>query len=254
MTAAWRLVPTDPFRARTRNPALALAILAHLALLGALAVSALLRVAPPPVVDIFPAPVLHITLPPPPLEPVMPVPPQVAGPPFNVQVPRALAPPRRTETAEKLPDLPGGGPNVGDLDRLLPGFGPLGPGLPGGEGPGSGNSTGPGPGDASGPGDEDGPLPIGPGLARPTLLYKVAPEYPALARHSRLQGRVIVQAVIARDGTVEDAEIVSSSNLLFDEAALEAVRQWRYEPALLSGRPVRVTFRVHVEFVLQPGN
>src|SRR6185436_12258022 len=91
MTAAWRLVPTDPFRARTRNPALALAILAHLALLGALAVSALLRVAPPPVVDIFPAPVLRITLPPPPLEPVMPVPPQVAGPPFNVQVPRALA-------------------------------------------------------------------------------------------------------------------------------------------------------------------
>jgi len=70
MTAAWRLVPTDPFRARTRNPALALAILAHLMLLGALAASALLRVTPIPE-DAFILPtVLRITLPPPPLEPV----------------------------------------------------------------------------------------------------------------------------------------------------------------------------------------
>jgi|KBSSwiStaDraftv2_1062776.scaffolds.fasta_scaffold365023_3 protein TonB len=250
MTAAWRLVPTDPFRARTRNPALALAILAHLMLLGALAASALLRVTPIPE-DAFILPtVLRITLPPPPLEPVTPAPPQVAGTPFDVRIPRAPAPPRRTETAERLPDLPGGGPDVGDVDGLPPGFGALVPGIPGGEGPGDGNSTGPGPGDASGPGDDDGPLPIGGGIAKPTLLHKVEPEYPTIARLSRIPGNVTVQAVIGRDGNVEDAEIVSSSNRLFDEAALEAVRQWRYAPAMLNGRPVRVTFRVHVEFTL----
>ena len=88
------------------------------------------------------------------------------------------------------------------------------------------------------------------GIAKPTLLHKVEPEYPTIARLSRIPGNVTVQAVIGRDGNVEDAEIVSSSNRLFDEAALEAVRQWRYAPAMLNGRPVRVTFRVHVEFTL----
>ena len=249
MTAAWRLVPTDPFRARTRNPALALAILAHLMLLGALAASALLRVTPIPE-DAFILPtVLRITLPPPPLEPLTPVPPQEQGV-IDIRIPRAPAPPRHTETAEKLPDLPGGGPDVGDLDTFLPSLGPLGPGLPDGGGRGPGNGIGPGPGDASGPGDGDGPLPVGGGIARPTLLYKVEPEYPTIARLSRIPGTVTVQAVIGRDGNVEDAEIVSSSNRLSDEAALEAVRQWRYAPATLNGRPVRVTFRVHVEFTL----
>src|SRR4029078_8227642 len=109
-------------------------------------------------------------------EPVILAPPQVAGPPFNVLIPRAPAPPRRSETAEKLPNLPGGGPDIGDLDRLLPGFGPVGPGLPDGGGRGPGNGIGPGPGDASGPGDDDGPLPVGGGIAKPTLLHKVEPE------------------------------------------------------------------------------
>jgi protein TonB len=83
------------------------------------------------------------------------------------------------------------------------------------------------------------------------LLHKVEPEYPAIARPARLEGRVVLQAVIARDGTVEDVEIVHSTSRVFDEAALEAVRRWRYTPALLNGRAVRVVFRVNVEFVLE---
>ncbi|HEX5041969.1 MAG TPA: energy transducer TonB [Candidatus Polarisedimenticolaceae bacterium] len=253
MTAAWRLVPTDPFRARTRNPALALAVLAHLALLGALAVSALLRVQPvEPMepVNFLPPPILRIVLPPPPLEPE-PLPVLEKAQPYDVQVPRAPAAPPRAETAETLPDVPGGGPDVGDLDRLLPELGPLAPGLPSGPGgPGSGPGPGPGDGPGPGPGGEDGPLQVGGGIERPTLLEKVEPEYPEAARRARIHGTVTVQAVIGRDGTVEDAQIVHSSHRLLEEASLEAVRQWRYAPVLLHGRPVRVTFVVRVEFIL----
>jgi protein TonB len=248
MTAAWRLIPTDPFRARTRNPALALAILAHLAVLAALAVASLLRVEPTPTVDIaFPA-VMRIVLPPPPLEPIEPVPIQEKGQPFDVKVPRAAAPPPRGDLSETLPDLPGstGGPDVGDMESL----GDLGTlHLPGPGGPGT-TGDGHGPGVPDGVDDGDGPLPIGREIEKPTLLYKVEPEYPEAARRARIHGTVTVQAVIGRDGTVEDAEIVHSSHRLLEEASLEAVRQWRYTPVLLNGRPVRVTFVVRVEFIL----
>ena len=87
-------------------------------------------------------------------------------------------------------------------------------------------------------------------MSQPTLLVKVEPEYPETARRARIQGTVTVQAVIGRDGTVEDAQIVQSSHRLLEEASLDAVRQWRYAPVLLNGKPVRVTFLVRVEFTL----
>ena len=249
MTAAWRLVPTDPFRARTRNPALALAILAHGMLLAALAVSALLHVQPVETgVDIPLPPILRIVLPPPPLEPV-PIPIPEQGTQFPIHIPRAAAPPPRGNSPERLPDLPdtGRGPDMSDLGGILPpGLGPIGARGPGGPGPGDGER----PGVLDGEDDGEGPLPIGVGMSRPTLLEKVEPEYPELARRARIQGTVMVQAVIGRDGTVEDAQIVQSSHRLLEEASLEAVRQWRYAPVLLNGRPVRVTFVVRVEFTL----
>ena len=247
MTAAWRLVPTDPFRARTRNPALALAILAHVMLLVAFGVSALLHVEQATPVDILPPPILSIVLPPPPLEPPV----GVVGepPPFEVSIPRAPAPPPRGDSAQGLPDLPdtGRGPDLSDLGGSLPpGLGPLGVSGPGGAGPGDGQ----GPGVPDGVKDGEGPIPVGGAVEKPMLLYKVEPDYPEAARRARVQGTVTVQAVIGRDGTVEDAEIVHSSHRLLEEASLEAVRQWRYTPVLLNGKPVRVTFVVRVEFVL----
>ncbi len=249
MTAAWRLVPTDPFRARTRNPALALAVLAHLMLLGALGVSALLRIEPVDTGEITLPTILYIALPPPPLEPIELVPVEEKGQTFDVRIPRAAAPPPRGDLSQTLPDLPdtGRGPDISDLGGSLPpGLGPIGVSGPGGVGPGDGE----GPGVPDGVEDGEGPLPVGGAISRPTLLHKVEPEYPTIARLSRIPGNVTVQAVIGRDGAVEDAEIVHSSNQLFDDAALEAVRQWRYAPATRNGNPVRVTFRVHVEFVL----
>jgi len=254
MTAAWRLVPTDPWNARTRNPALALAVLAHLGLLAALGVSALLRVAPPPEVPFGPTPVFAVLLEPPPIEPVL-------EEKFKVKIPRGdpAAPqlPRAAEPPPKVSELPETGPPPGaeDLENRpiegLAAFGePTGPGGGGDHGTGNHNEEGPGWGDRNGDDDLLSPLNVGGPVLAPVLLIKVEPEYPHIAIVTRTPGRVIVAAVIARDGTVEDAEIVSSTSRMFDEAALQAVRQWRYAPARLNGRPVRVAFRVRVEFTM----
>ncbi len=101
----------------------------------------------------------------------------------------------------------------------------------------------------------DGPLIAGIGeVSKPVLIQasKVAPEYPELARVTRSEGHVIMQAVILRDGTVADLEILRAVpiGLGMLDAAVEAVSQWRYEPAKLNGEPVDVYFTVFVEFKL----
>lgn len=88
-------------------------------------------------------------------------------------------------------------------------------------------------------------------IERPVLLSKVEPAYPTTARMARMTGRVTIDAVIGLDGGVESAEVSSSTSTLFNEAALDAVRHWKYRPALMNGRPVRVYFKVAVEFVLR---
>jgi protein TonB len=88
-------------------------------------------------------------------------------------------------------------------------------------------------------------------MIAPRLLVKVEPEYPHAARVARLSGKVELQAVIGLDGSVESADVLRSTSALFDEAALRAVRLWRYEPARMDGRPVRVYFTVVVTFVVR---
>jgi periplasmic protein TonB len=100
-----------------------------------------------------------------------------------------------------------------------------------------------------------GPLIAGAGdVKMPELIpeTKVTPEYPELARVARIEGNVILQAVIRADGTVGDLKVLrcSQTTFGFEEAAVEAVRQWRYLPALLDGRPVDVFFTVFVDFKL----
>ena len=88
-------------------------------------------------------------------------------------------------------------------------------------------------------------------MVRPVLLVKGEPEYPRAARQAGLGGRVTLRAVIAEDGSVEAVEVLSSSNSLFDSSAVDAVRKWRYRPALMNGRPVRVYFSVVVNFIVR---
>ncbi len=91
-------------------------------------------------------------------------------------------------------------------------------------------------------------------MTNPKLIQesKVQPEYPELARVARLEGNVILQAIIHADGTVGDLEVLRCNrpNMGFEDAAIEAVRHWRYEPATQNGKPVEVYFTVFVEFKL----
>jgi len=84
----------------------------------------------------------------------------------------------------------------------------------------------------------------------PRKLHEVAPTYPAIAQRANIEGDVIIEAVIAVDGTVRDARVLRSQPLL-DRAALDAVKQWRYAPTRLGGVAVPVIVTVTVRFRLQ---
>lgn len=94
------------------------------------------------------------------------------------------------------------------------------------------------------------PVRVGGVVAAPLKTHDAAPVYPAIAIAARVQGVVIIQATIGPDGNVIDAAILSSIPLL-DEAALAAVRQWRYTPTRLNGQPVAVVMTVTVNFRLR---
>ncbi|MBZ5702416.1 MAG: energy transducer TonB [Acidobacteriia bacterium] len=81
------------------------------------------------------------------------------------------------------------------------------------------------------------------------ILNRVQPLYPPLARQTRIQGTVKLHAIIAKDGSVQQLEVIAGHPLLV-QAALDAVRQWRYKPTLLNGEPVEVDTTVDVIFSL----
>lgn len=93
------------------------------------------------------------------------------------------------------------------------------------------------------------PIPVGGAVESPRKVHHVAPLYPAIARASRQQGTVVLEATIAKDGRVTGARVLRS-NALFDQAAIDAVRQWRYTIPTLNGVPVDVTMTVTVTFSL----
>ena len=84
------------------------------------------------------------------------------------------------------------------------------------------------------------------------LVHQVKPQYPELAMKARIQGTVVLQAVIGKDGTVQDLRLVSGHPMLAP-AAIEAVRQWRYRPYLLNSEPVEVDTQINVNFTLGGG-
>jgi protein TonB len=88
---------------------------------------------------------------------------------------------------------------------------------------------------------------IGSQLKAPRQTLSVNPDYPTLARQTRIQGTVVVDAVIDEKGNVVQARAVSGHPLLID-AALKAVLQWKYEPTSLNGQPVSVELQVQVHF------
>jgi protein TonB len=100
------------------------------------------------------------------------------------------------------------------------------------------------------------PKPVGPSrvklggnVVEAKIVNRPNPIYPALARQARITGVVVLHAIISKDGTVSQLEVVSGHPLLV-QAALDAVKQWRYMPTLLNGDPVEVDTTIQVTFQL----
>ena len=95
------------------------------------------------------------------------------------------------------------------------------------------------------------PVRIGGQIQPPTLLRRVEPTYPPMAVSAHLQGIVILEAIVDEAGTVTEVKVLRSVNPLLDREALAAVRQWRYSPVVLNGRPVPFVLSVSLSFSLQ---
>lgn len=87
------------------------------------------------------------------------------------------------------------------------------------------------------------------GVSQGLLVHQVKPAYPPLARQARIQGAVILQAVISKDGSIQGLKVVSGHPML-TPSAIDAVKQWRYKPYFLNGEPVEVETVVTVNFTL----
>jgi protein TonB len=81
------------------------------------------------------------------------------------------------------------------------------------------------------------------------LIRKVQPTYPALARSARIQGTVMLQAAISKQGTIENLIVLTGHPMLVP-AAIDAVRQWHYRPYILNNEPVEVETQITVNFSL----
>jgi TonB family protein len=87
------------------------------------------------------------------------------------------------------------------------------------------------------------------GVAQGSLIRQVNPRYPQQAVQARVEGTVVLQAVIGKDGSVQELHPLSGSPLLIP-AAMDAVRQWRYKPYQLNGEPVEAETQINVKFAL----
>jgi TonB family protein len=128
------------------------------------------------------------------------------------------------ELAEELPDIDYDLP-VGDLNLAIP------------EGP---------------PGPSLGPiLQVGGEVERPIPLYAPRPGYTEEARQARIQGVVLLQLVIDREGNVRSAKIIKGLPMGLDQKAVETVKEWKYQPAAQNGQPVSVYMNLTINFSLQ---
>jgi TonB family protein len=128
-----------------------------------------------------------------------------------------------------------------------------GPGNGGGIGNGVGTGVGPGRGAGAGPG-RDGGISGQSGfqgsLTQPVLLYKVDPEYSEEARKAKLQGVVLVRAVIDAGGHVQDVAVAQGLGLGLDERAIAAVEKWKFRAGMRNGKPVATAALIQLSFRL----
>ena len=98
---------------------------------------------------------------------------------------------------------------------------------------------------------DTGPLFVTGDVKKPVKISDVQPQYTEIARKARIQGVVILQTIIDKNGNITDVKVLKNLPMGLGDAAVSAVRQWRYEPATLNGKPVAVYFNLTVNFQLQ---
>jgi periplasmic protein TonB len=131
-----------------------------------------------------------------------------------------------------------------------------GSGTNGGAGTGENGGSGPGDGPGLGPGSRggagDGVHAIGNGITPPRAIHVVKPAYTPEAMQRRIQGEVLVTAIVRADGTVTDARVSRSLDHVYglDEEAIKTALQWRFKPATRSGQPVAVYVTIGVGFTM----
>jgi len=125
-----------------------------------------------------------------------------------------------------------------------------GGGMGDGSGGGVGAGYGPGVGAGEGGGIGGGVFRVGGGVSAPRAVYTPDPEYSEEARQAKYQGTVILWVVVDPQGRPRDLRVLRSLGLGLDEKAIEAVRKWRFEPAMRDGQPVAVQVNVEVSFHL----
>ncbi len=97
----------------------------------------------------------------------------------------------------------------------------------------------------------DGPLRVGGDVKAPKLVNRIDPKYPEIARKARIQGIVILEAIINKQGDVTDVKVLKSLNSLCDDAAMVAARQWKFEPGTQNDIPVDVVMTLTVQFQIK---
>ena len=115
-------------------------------------------------------------------------------------------------------------------------------------GGGTAIEDGPGTG-TGGDGTSPGPIQVGSiGVKAPIVITRVQPEYPPLLARTRLAGSVMLESIIAEDGTITSVRVVRSTHPLFEQSAMRAVKEWRFRPGTLRGKPVATIFQFTVTF------
>ena len=125
-----------------------------------------------------------------------------------------------------------------------------GGGIGSGSGGGVGSGRGPGVGPGWGGGIGGGAYRVGGGVSAPRAIYSPDPEFSEEARKAKYQGTVVLWVIVGTDGRTHDLRVVRSLGLGLDEKAIEAIRQWRFEPGRKDGMAVAVQVNVEVTFRL----
>jgi len=145
--------------------------------------------------------------------------------------------------------------NFGDPKSALP-SGPasngtgMGGGIGSGSGGGIGSGTGPGVGPGTGGGIGGGVFRVGGGVSAPRVLDNPSPDYSEEARKAKYQGTVVLWLIVDANGKPRDVKVARSLGMGLDQKAIEAVRLWKFQPALKDGSPVAVQINVEVNFHL----